>query len=264
MFSRRKVAALAAEFLGTGILAFVVLTVSRSQIGIPYFVAIAAGLVVSALGVALQRDVLFNPALTLGAWTARRISTVKAVLFIAVQLLGGLAAYSLFKYFSRGTVQELPTAYDGRLLVAEATGAFVFAFVASALAYQKLQPLVRQVVSGVGLTLGIIVASAASAGFINPAVALANNAWAWSTYVLGPVLGAIIGVNLYGLLFAPRDVETVAAKASNPKTEKTAVVEEHIKEDKKVVPTARSSKVDKAERSAKADKTRKSNKKSKK
>ena len=28
----------------------------------------------------------------------------------------------------------------------------------------------------------------------------------WGTYVLGPVLGAIIGINLYGLLFAGDEV----------------------------------------------------------
>lgn len=263
MFSRRKVAALVAEFLGTSILAFVVLTVSRSQIGIPYFVAIAAGLALFMVGLTLQRDVHLNPALTLALWTARRISTPKAVLFIAVQLLGGLAAYALFKYFSRGQVQQLPTAYDAHLLVAEAAGAFAFAFVAVGAAYQRLPLIVRTAVAGGGLTLGIIVASAASSAFINPAVALANNAWAWSTYVLGPVLGTIIGVNLYGLLFSPR-AEAAVAGASTTKPEKAAVVESRVKEDKKAVPASRLEKVEKAEKSAKADKARKTAKKSKK
>ena len=224
MFSKRKVATLAAEFLGTGVLAFVVLTVSRSQIGIPYFVASAAGLTVMLFAIAMQRDVNLNPALTIGLWTARRISTIKAIGYIAAQLLGGLAAYSLFKYFSHGTVQELPTAYDGRILVAEATGAFVFTLVAVSASYQQLHWLVRTVASGAGLTLGIWVASSASAAFINPAVALANNSWAWSTYVLGPVLGAIIGVNLYGLLFAPAGRGISFARSIKPVSAKTASV----------------------------------------
>lgn len=261
MFSRRRVAALVAEFLGTGTLAFVVLTISRSQIGIPYFVAIAAGLAVAAFGVALQRDVHLNPALTIAAWTARRIPTVKALLFVAAQLLGGFAAYSLFKYFSRGTVQAPSVTYDSHVLVAEAVGTFIFTFIASALSYQKLHPLVRQVMSGAGLTVGIMVASAASLGFINPAVALANNAWAWSTYVLGPVLGAIIGVNLYGLLFAPRGDSSSAA--SKPSVKSAAIIE-HVKEDKKAVPTDRLAKVERAEKVAKIEKSRKSSKKSKK
>jgi aquaporin Z len=216
MFSKRRVAALVAEFLGTGVLAFVVLTVHGSQIGIPYFISIAAAMAVLILGLALQRDVQLNPAYTLGLWTARRINTLKAVLFIAVQLLGGLAAFELFKFFSRGAVQPMPTTYESRILVAEALGAFVFAFAASGALYQRLHYLVRPVVTAGGYALGVIIAASAAAGFINPAVALASNAWGWSTYVLGPVIGAVIGVNLYGLLFAPREgavAKVNAAKA---------------------------------------------------
>lgn len=229
MFSKGRAATLVAEFLGTGILAFIVLTVSRSQIGIPYFVAIAAGLAVMMLGLALQRDVHLNPALTLGLWTGRRIRTAKALAFIAVQLLGGLAAYTLYKYFSRGEIQALPTAYDARILTAEAFGTFVFAFIAAGVAYRRQHWLVRAVVSGAGLTLGIMVASVASAAFVNPAVALAANSWAWFTYVLGPVLGAIIGVNLYGLLFAPKDGK--AQTASAPAVAESALVEAEITEE---------------------------------
>ncbi len=258
MFSKRKVAALVAEFLGTGILTFVVLTVSRSQIGIPYFVAIAAGIAVLMLGLTLQRDVQLNPALTIGLWTARRMPTIKAILFIAVQLLGGLAAYSLFKYFSRGTVQALPTAFDSRILVAEAFGAFVLAFVAAGALYQRLHFVVRASVVSGGYILGVMIASAAAAGFVNPAVALGANAWAWTTYVLGPVLGAIIGVNLYGLLFAPKAVATASTPAHKPTVKASATAEsevvKHIEEDKEAVPAHRLDKIDKAEKVTKKNK----------
>lgn len=267
MFSKRKVAALVAEFLGTGILTFVVLTVSRSQIGIPYFVAIAAGIAVLMLGLTLQRDVQLNPALTIGLWTARRMPTIKAILFIVVQLLGGLAAYSLFKYFSRGTVQALPTAFDSRILVAEAFGAFVLAFIAAGALYQRLHFVVRASVIGGGYVLGVIIASAAAAGFVNPAVALGANAWAWSTYVLGPVLGAIIGVNLYGLLFAPKATAAAATETARSKpsvkaseTAKAEVVK-HIEEDKEAVPANRLDKLDEAEKTAKKNKNKKKSKK---
>jgi aquaporin Z len=263
MFSKRRVAALAAEFLGTGILAFVVLTISRSQIGIPYFVAIAAGLAVAMLGIALQRDVHLNPALTIGLWTARRVPTIKAIVIIVAQLLGGLAAYTLFKYFSRGQMQELPTTYEARVLVAEAVGAFVFTFIAVGAAYQRLHWLVRAIVAGAGLTLGIMVASSASAAFINPAVALANNAWAWSTYVLGPVLGAIIGVNLYGLLFAPKERDLVPASDAPVKTTvstaKETLVEEVDEEEDVEVEEAPAKKP--ATRAAKVESSSKSKKK---
>ncbi len=269
MFSRRKIAALVAEFLGTGILAFVVLTVSRSQIGIPYFVAIAAGLAVMMLGIALSRDVQFNPAYTLGLWTARRINTVKAITFIIAQLLGGMAAYALYKYFAaNNTVQPLPSEFKSTILIAEAFGAFVFTFAAAGALYRQSNPLVRAVVTGGGYTLGVIIASVAAAAFINPAVALASNAWAWSTYVLGPVLGAIIGVNLYGLLFAGREPAVAVAKTGASAAAHAHTGKKSLNEDAAGISPANGDdkpveKADRAEKSAKADRKAK-NKKSKK
>jgi aquaporin Z len=216
MFSRRKIAMLMAEFLGTATLAFVVLNVSRSTIGIPYFVAIAAGLAVVLMGTAVATDVHLNPALTLGLWTARRVKTTKAVLYIAVQLLGGWAAYALYKYFVHGTVQHVSAGFTGRILVAEAVGAFVFTLVASAVLYEKVWGARRALLVGGAYTLGVIIASSASNGFINPAVALGSNSWGWGTYVLGPVLGAIIGVNLYALLFAGAAEPATAKVAASP------------------------------------------------
>lgn len=214
MFGRRKIAALVAEFLGTGILTFVVLNVGRSTIGIPYFVAFAAGLAVMVSGLALARDVQLNPAYTLGLWTARQIKTSKALAFIVVQLLGGWAAYALYKYFVHGTVQGVSSTFDSRVLVAEVVGAFVFTFVAAGALYQRVNWMVRGVVTGLAYTLGVIIASVSSNGFVNPAVAIGSNSLVWNTYILGPVLGAIIGVNLYGLLYAPAKVAAASTKAA--------------------------------------------------
>jgi glycerol uptake facilitator-like aquaporin len=214
MFGRRKVAAVVGEFLGTATLAFVVLNVSRSTIGIPYFVAIAAGLAVALMGLSVATDVHLNPALTLGLWTARRVKTAQAVVYIAAQLLGGWAAYGLYKYFVHGTVQHVSSGFEGRILVAEAVGAFIFTMAASAVLYERIWGLRRALVVGAAFVLGMMVASASSNGFINPAVALGSNSWGWGTYVLGPVLGAIIGVNLYALLFSGLDGAPASAKAS--------------------------------------------------
>jgi glycerol uptake facilitator-like aquaporin len=213
MFGRRKVAAVVAEFLGTATLAFVVLNVSRSTIGIPYFVAFAAGLAVVLMGVSVATDVHMNPALTLGLWTARKVKTSQAVVYIIAQLLGGWAAYALYKYFVHGTVQQVAGSFEGRILVAEAVGAFVFTLAAAKVFFNKTWGVQRAALVGGAYTLGIIVASVAANGFINPAVALASNSWGWGTYVLGPVLGSIIGFNLYGLLFdQPAKVEKAKAK----------------------------------------------------
>jgi glycerol uptake facilitator-like aquaporin len=221
MFGRNKLAALVAEFLGTGILTFVVLNVGRSTIGIPYFVAFAAGLAITLVGVALARDVQLNPAYTLALWTARQVKTTRAIAYIGVQLLGAWAAYALYKYFMHDQpIQGASSTYEARILVAEVTGAFVFAFVAAGALYQKTHWAVRSGLLGAAYTIGVIIASVTSSGFINPAVALGSNSWVWGMYVLGPVLGAVIGVNLYGLLFAPAKVTTSTAKVTVKKSKK--------------------------------------------
>lgn len=206
MFERKKIAMIVAEFLGTAILTLVVLAVSKSTIGIPYFVAIAAGLAVGTgtLVFGPVSGAQFNPAITIGLWSARRIKTLPAIVYVASQLLGGTAAYWLFTYFA-GQRWHNTGHYSGHILVAEAAGTFVFGLAWAALSYHKLEENRAAALVGVALTVGIIVASASASGLLNPAVALGLRMWGWGTYVLGPVLGAVIGVNIYSLLFAPTE-----------------------------------------------------------
>ncbi len=216
MFGRRKIATLVAEFLGTGVLTLLVLSVQRSTIGVPFFVALAAGLTVALMSFALARTSggYFNPALTIGMWTARKLPTVNAVLFVASQMLGAWGAYYLYTYFVNNTLQPVGGHFTGRILVAEAIGAGIFAFGWSAAVYQRLSSAVSASIAGLALIVGMVAASSASIGLLNPALALGARAWVLGTYVLGPILGAVIGVNLYGLLFA--DVEAAAGKPVQP------------------------------------------------
>lgn len=213
MLTRNKLAMLVAEFLGTGVLTLVVLSVQRSQLGLAYFVAIAAGLAVALLTYVLGNTsgAHMNPALTLALWTARRVRTVPALMYIVVQLLGAWAAYGLYRYFVNTDVQQVAQAFNDQIMVAEAVGAMVFAFAWAAAAYNRYETARFATIAGLAFALAIIVASAASVGLANPALAEGVRAWevfgenGWGNYVLGPVLGAIIGVNLYGLLFAETD-----------------------------------------------------------
>src|ERR1017187_2551650 len=117
MFGKRKLAALVAEFLGAGVLTLLVLSVQRSTIGVPFFVAAAAGLTVALMMVVLTDASTgqFNPAITLGLWTVRKVSTARALLYIIVQLLGGWAAYGLYRYFANGSLQSIGGHYTGRI-----------------------------------------------------------------------------------------------------------------------------------------------------
>jgi len=205
MLKKQKAAAIVAEFLGTAALTLLILSVQRSTIGVPYFVASAAGLIFALMYYTIgdTSGGYFNPAITIGMWTARKLSTITAFVFIVAQMLGGYLTMFLYRYFSNASLQNVGGHYTARILVAEAVGTAVFAFGYTAAVYKK--NTTRGVTSafvGIALMLGMVAASSAAIGLLNPAVALGIKAWVWGTYVLGPVIGAIIGVNLYDLLFA--------------------------------------------------------------
>ncbi len=215
MFGRQKVATVVAEFLGTGILTLAYLSVQRTNIGIPFFVGIGAAVAV-ALAVYFfggNSGVHLNPALTIAVATARKISVVMGAVYIVSQLLGAWAAYGVYHYFVASTLPQIGGHYNAHVLFAEAVGALILALAWGAAYFRNFDTNNRAFVMGAGYGLAIIVAGAVSTnyGIANPAVALGIRAWdiwgsmGWGTYVLGPVLGAVIGVNLYSLLFAPAD-----------------------------------------------------------
>jgi aquaporin Z len=216
MFGRRNIATYVAEFLGTGVITLLILSVQRSTIGVPFFVALAAGVTLALMtfAVGAYATGFFNPAITLGLWTARRIATVQAILMILLQLLGAGAAYWLYTYFVKSSLQNVGGHYSTRILVAETVGTGILAFGIAAALYQRLTAAVTASMAGLAYMVGIIAASSASIGLLNPAAALGVRAWVWGTYVLGPVLGAVIGINLYNLVFAETAVATAAADAA--------------------------------------------------
>ncbi|HUC89991.1 MAG TPA: aquaporin [Patescibacteria group bacterium] len=200
---RKKIAMIVAEFLGTALLTIVALSVTRA-IGNAYFVGIAVGLTMAAMTLVIGKvsGSHLNPAITIGLLTTRKVEALASVVYIAAQLLGGISAYLLYTYF---TNQHWSNSghFESRTLVAEVAGAFVFSLGWASTIYNKYEGGKAAFVIGASLTVGIIVASIVSAGILNPAVALGMRSWGWGTYVLGPVLGAVIGFNLYALLFAP-------------------------------------------------------------
>lgn len=213
MLGRKKLAMLVAEFLGTGLLTLVVLSVQRSQLGLAYFVAIAAGITIVALTYIFSSvsGAHFNPALTFALMTARRIKAIPGLMYIVAQLLGAWAAYGLYRYFVNTDVQAVNQAFNGRILLAEAIGTMVFAMAWAAAAYNRFEVSRFATVTGLGFIIALIIASAASVGLANPALAVGARAWevmgynGWSNYFVGPILGAVLGVHLYGLLFANPD-----------------------------------------------------------
>lgn len=240
MFRKNKVAMLVGEFLGTGVLTLAILSMSHSQLSLPYFIATVAGLTLVILIVSLANisGAVFNPAMVIGLWTVRKLKTLQAVSYIIVQFLGAAAAWYLFVYFTKISGIKNNDAYDARVLVAEVLGTFIFSFAFAAAIYQRLRLGLKAAAIGGGLIAGSLIATLGSAGILNPAIAMSLHQFAWGTYVLGPILGAVIGFNLYNLLF----VETEVAEAA----ERTEEIKEIKAEQATVAASAKKAPVKKA------------------
>lgn len=204
LITRRRVAMLMAEFFGTAVITTIVLTLAKAQDTAGYFVALAVGLTLAALilTVGMISGAHFNPAISLGMWTVRRASAVKTVSYIAMQMFGAALAYALYTYLSDSRVANTG-AFDPRILLAESVGTMLLAMGIAAAVFNNYKGGKTAATVGVTIAVAILVATVASEGLLNPAVALGVGSWVWGTYVLGPILGAVIGFNLYALLFAP-------------------------------------------------------------
>ena len=235
MFGRDKLAVLMAEFLGTGILTMLVLSVQRSTIGVPFFIAAAAGLTLMMATFVFGgiSGAHLNPAVTLGMWTVRKISTLHGVLYIAMQMLGAWAAYYLYTYYVSSQFTSIGGHYSTKVLVAESVGTFIFTFGWAAGMYQKFAVGSRAALVGLSYMLAIIASSAASLGLLNPALALGSKAWVLGSYVLGPVIGAVVGFNLYSLLFAEGGARIFGMAAMSPMTASGPVAKKATKKTRK-------------------------------
>jgi glycerol uptake facilitator-like aquaporin len=204
-FNRAGVGALLAEFLGTAILVSVALVLTETT-AVSYFIATSLAVTLAAIVLAFGgvSGSHVNPAITFGMWTARRIGTLRAVGYIAAQMLGGLAAWQLYQYLVNKPLPTKTVHFDTHVWVAELIGTFILALGFSAAISRVLDALQSAAVYSAALFVGIIVASVGSAGLLNPAMALGVRSWG-TVYLLGPLVGGLLGVNLYYLLFAPEE-----------------------------------------------------------
>jgi len=207
MLSKEKMGMIVAEFIGTALLTSIVLVVSNMFGGgtAAWYTALSAGVTLSIIVGMIGRvsGAHVNPAVTIGLWTQKKVETTNAVVYVATQLLGGLVALSLYNYLTGG---DLANGGSGTFIWsvfwAEVIGAAVFGMGIAAAVSQKLEGYYAAFTIGLSLTLGALIASVASAGFLNPAVALGNNSWD-RTLAIAPIVGMIIGMHVYMAFLAP-------------------------------------------------------------
>lgn len=218
MIKQRHVAALLVEYFGTLTLSLVVLSVSLYRF--PFFTALAAGVTVAVFVSAFAKisGGHLNPAVTVGMFAIRQVTALRAVGYIAVQLLAGVTAWKLYEYLTtRALTNVTAPSVEWNVAAAEAVGAFIFGLALTAAVTQKLQGYQAAYAMGGGLFLGLIVSGLASNSLLNPAVALAVRSFDPVTYVAAPVLGFLLASVLVAYVIAPIfGGKKVAAVASAP------------------------------------------------
>lgn len=203
-----KVSKLLAEFVGAFALTFAVLAsingVLAGAVATPVLAGIVLALFVLSVGAISGSHI--NPAVTVGMFSVRQIDWVHAIGYIAAQLLGALAAVGVMNGFLDKEVIQLVAKddWDSKVMLAEALGAGFFVFGVAATVHRRFDGLAGAVLAGGSLFLGIVFASAAgSLGVLNPAVALGLDIFNW-TYIVGPIVGAVVGANVYALLMTSK------------------------------------------------------------
>lgn len=201
MFNKLKVDQLVAEFIATFVLTSVVLGISTRSV-FPFFIAAGAGLTVGLMVILLGSvsGAHANPAITFGLWSKRLIETDRAIAYIIAQVLGAVVALASYQYMVGKVINRPSQNFDWRIFAAEALGAGIFGFGVAAAVNLKLKGGVQGAAIGISLMLGILVASVASNGIVNPAVAVGVDSAGWE-YIVGPLVGALIGMQLYGAAF---------------------------------------------------------------
>lgn len=215
--NRAVVAPVLAEFIGAWILVMVALVLGQTT-AVSFFIAIA--LAIAAATVYLMFSEISgahaNPAITFGLWTARRIGTLRGITYVAAQLLGGLVAWQLYQYLTNHQLPARTVPFSTPQFTAEAVGAGILILAYAGALRRGALAMNSATAVGAAYFVAILVAATASAGFINPAIALGSRAWS-AVYVLGPLAGGLVGANLYTYFFGGK----TSARAATTTVRKT-------------------------------------------
>lgn len=219
-----------AEFLGTFALVFFgagavcVDFQLRSSGGIGLLgIALASGLayavMVSALGHVSGGH--FNPAITIGYWVTRRLTTLDSLGYWVAQLAGATTAAFYLKLVVPediannvflGTpelLRDFPR-WSGMALEGVATFFLVLVFFATIVDERGSFRSIAGFGVGLTVTLGILVTGSLTGGALNPArafgPAVASNHWLnWGIYWVGPLGGGFLAGLLYDSLYLRKD-----------------------------------------------------------
>jgi MIP family channel proteins len=176
---------------------------------------LAIALMVSAMGHISGGH--FNPAITIGFWVTKRLSTLDSLAYWAAQLAGASVAALVLKLVIPEEVAnnvflgapELMRDFphlSGMALEAVTTFFLVLVVFATAVDEKGTFRSIAGFGIGLTITLGIMVAGPFTGGALNPARAfgpeLVSKHWLnWGIYWVGPLSGGFVAALLYDTLF---------------------------------------------------------------
>ncbi|MBT3293585.1 hypothetical protein HN512_01685 [Candidatus Peregrinibacteria bacterium] len=187
-----------AELIGTFSLALLLSLTLTSGVpeAAPFVAAITLTILVYTIGGISGSHV--NPAVTVGLWSIKKISTADAIGYILSQIVGAYLAVMSASLLVGG----MPNLYVENALivgVAELVGAAFLIFGFSAVVLKKTSQSASGITIGGSLLLGILIASTVGNGILNPAIALSVGSISVA-YIAGPLVGGILSAQLYAWL----------------------------------------------------------------
>jgi aquaporin TIP len=211
----------AAEFIGTFALVSAVCGAALFSAPTAGLVAVAFAVGLSVLAMAFAVGHIsgghLNPAVTIGFWVTKKLSTVDSLLYWAAQLLGGIAAAyllaallpeSVWRPVALGTPDLAADFTRTAGIVLEAVLTFLLVFVVFATAADPKGAFNKIAGFAIGLTvtMDILLGGPFTGASMNPArslgPALASHHWQnHGVYWVGPLLGGVIAGWLYNAVF---------------------------------------------------------------
>ncbi len=210
--------ALLGEILGT---AFITLLISSlSLMGVANIGMLAFAVVAIYIAVYAFSGACLNPLIAVGMMASRRMSVIRGVMYILVEILGAWIGWLIFSSFHLAggeTAYSLPamaTVAEGKFWVTamiELLGAVIIAFFyARALKYKRSVFTFGAIVAG-GIALAFVIAYVVSAAFLfsgmannfvmNPAIALMYQIFPTAGENFGEIMGGICqALSIYALL----------------------------------------------------------------
>jgi len=200
------------EFIGTFLFVLIIIGAVHNTTSALAPLAIGAALMINVYGGGHISGGHFNPAVTLAAWTIKKISTIDGIIYILAQLSGAVLGALLTKallldegravHYGAGSVSSL-LANNTAGAAVEAIGVFALVLVILAVVFsEKSTKDWGPLAIGLTFVFMVMVGGPLTGACFNPArwfgAALVSNEWGgvWP-YLVGPVVGSLLAVGVW-------------------------------------------------------------------